>query len=210
MESPEIFRYYHPNLSDNQIDQLMQYAQLIVEWNAKINLISRKDEDHVITNHILHALSIYKVIQFAPGTKVLDVGTGGGFPGIPLAIANPESEFLLVDAIGKKIHAVTDMAERLGLTNVKAEQQRAEKVPGKFDFVTARAVTQTPKFVTWVRMKVSHFSKNTLQNGLLLLKGGDLTDELRGVNYDIKTYQLSDIYAEPFYQTKKLLHITGF
>lgn len=188
---------------------MLKYEQLIREWNGKINLISRKDEDRIMDNHILHALAIHKVIQFAPGTAIMDVGTGGGFPGIPLAIVNPEANFLLVDSIGKKIMAVSEMAAELGLENLEAVNQRAEKVKHDFDFVTARAVTQMPKFVAWVRGKITKENNNSLDNGLLLLKGGNLTEELKGINYPIETYHLSNIYQEPFYETKKLLHVTG-
>jgi len=182
-------------------------GELYTEWNEKINVISRKDIDHLYERHVLHSLGIAKVTQFVPGTRIMDVGTGGGFPGIPLAILFPETEFFLVDSIAKKITVVNEVAKALGLKNVKAEQQRAEKVKGQFDFVVSRAVTAFPKFVSLVRTKISGVQKNEFANGILYLKGGDFDEELEGFKNRVKVFNLSNYFEEEFFETKKVIHL---
>jgi len=204
----DIITKYFPNLSEVQIQQFSDLQGLYEEWNAQINVISRKDLEELYVRHILHALGIAKVIQFKPGTTLLDVGTGGGFPGIPLAILFPECEFYLVDAIGKKIKVVEAVTEAIGLTNLTAAHQRAEKVEGKFDFIISRAVTRTAGFIPWVRHKINKGSFNDLDNGFLFLKGGDLEKELNEVKSDYKVYNLSDFFEEEFFETKKVVHMT--
>jgi 16S rRNA (guanine527-N7)-methyltransferase len=204
----DIITKYFPNLSEDQIQKFSDLQALYEEWNAQINVISRKDLDELYVRHILHALGIAKVIQFKPGTTLLDVGTGGGFPGIPLAILFPECEFYLVDAIGKKIKVVQAVAEAIGLANLTAAHQRAEKVEGKFDFIISRAVTRTAGFIPWVRHKINKGSFNDLDNGFLFLKGGDLEEELNEVKSDYKVYNLSDFFEEEFFETKKVVHMT--
>ncbi len=204
----DIILEYFPDLNEHQIQQFRDLEALYKEWNAQINVISRKDLDEFYVRHVLHALGIAKIIQFKPKTTILDVGTGGGFPGIPLAILFPESEFLLVDAIGKKIKVVNAVAEAIGLKNLEAEHLRAEKVQGKFDFIVSRAVTRTATFMPWVKNKVNKASFNTLDNGLIFLKGGDLEDELAEVKYPSKIYNLSDYFKEDFFETKKVVHMT--
>ena len=174
----KIITNYFPELSDEQIQQFAQLELLYKDWNAQINVISRKDIDALYLKHVLHSLGIAKVISFQPNTKILDVGTGGGFPGIPLAILFPQCELVLVDAIGKKIKVVNEIVDRLGLKNVKAYHQRAEEVEGQFDFVVTRAVTRIKKFIPWVKGKLLPDSKHDLKNGILFLKGGDLEEEI--------------------------------
>ncbi len=204
----KIIEKYFPELTEKQLGQFAALGELYREWNEKINVVSRKDIDHLYERHVLHSLGIAKVIQFASGTRIMDVGTGGGFPGIPLAIMNPDSEFLLVDSIGKKITVVNAVAESLGLTNVVGQQHRAEKVKGQFDFVVSRAVTAFPRFVALVRSKVSSDQKNELANGILYLKGGDFEDELNSFRKDVKLYELSSFFEEEFFETKKIIHLT--
>lgn len=202
----ELLKKYFPELSPNQITQFEKIGELYKEWNQKINVISRKDIDLLYERHILHSLAIAKVIQFKPQTTVLDIGTGGGFPGIPLAIYFPETDFLLVDSIGKKIKVVEEVSTGAGLRNVKARQARAEQIPEKFDFVVSRAVTTLDEIGKWSKGKYLKGSFNDLDNGLLYLKGGDLTEELKNV----KTYQVTDIkdfFEEEFYETKKVVYI---
>ena len=174
----EILKQF-PDLSDNQILQFQKLQSLYEDWNAKINVISRKDIDELYTRHVLHSLGIAKIIEFRPGSRIMDVGTGGGFPGIPLAILFPEVDFYLIDVIAKKIKVVNEVAAGLGLKNVKAEQKRAELVKQEFDFIVSRAVTNMPDFVNWVDDKVSKKQNHELANGILYLKGGDLTEELK-------------------------------
>jgi 16S rRNA (guanine527-N7)-methyltransferase len=197
---------YFPYLTDLQKEQFEKLDFLYHDWNAKINVISRKDIDELYTKHILHSLGIAKVIKFEPGTYVLDVGTGGGFPGIPLAILFPETRFHLIDIIGKKIKVVQAVAEALELKNVKAEQLRAELVKGDFDFIVSRAVTNMPDFVSWVRTKIKKNNKHELKNGILYLKGGDLTEELAAFPKAIE-YNLSDFFEDEFFETKKVVHL---
>jgi 16S rRNA (guanine527-N7)-methyltransferase len=201
----EILRQF-PNLSDNQKQHFKQLESLYQEWNAKINVISRKDIDELYTKHVLHSLAIAKVQPFEPGTFILDVGTGGGFPGIPLAILFPQTRFYLIDVIGKKIKVVQAIAEALELKNVKAEQIRAESVKGDFDFIVSRAVTNMPDFVTWVKGKTKKQNKHGLDNGILYLKGGDLTEELKDFPKAAE-YPISDFFAAEFFETKKVVHV---
>ena len=203
----EIINKYFPGLTEKQAGQFAALGELYLEWNSKINVISRKDIDHLYERHVLHSLAIAKVIQFVPGTKIMDVGTGGGFPGIPLAIMFPETQFFLVDSIAKKITVVEGVAESLELKNVTAQQCRAEKVNGQFDYIVSRAVTAFPKFVALVRSKVSAVQKNELSNGILYLKGGDFLDELQPFGNQAKLFDLSVLFDETFYETKKLIHL---
>jgi 16S rRNA (guanine527-N7)-methyltransferase len=201
----EILKYF-PYLTELQKEQFAKLEFLYHDWNAKINVISRKDIDQLYTKHILHSLGIAKIIKFEPGTFVLDVGTGGGFPGIPLAILFPETRFYLIDVIAKKIKVVQAVAEALELKNVKAEQMRAELVKGDFDFIVSRAVTNMPDFVSWVKDKIKKKSKHELRNGILYLKGGDLTEELK--NFPKATeYNLADFFEDEFFETKKVVHL---
>ena len=197
---------YFPNLTDTQIQQFTALGALYQEWNAKINVISRKDIDALYTNHVLHALGIAKVIEFQPGSSVMDVGTGGGFPGIPLAILFPETQFYLIDVIGKKIKVVNEIAQALGLENVRAEQKRAELVKENFDFIVSRAVTNMPDFFAWIKDKAKKKSNHELKNGILYLKGGDLTEELKDFP-KATAYLLSDYFSEEFFETKKVIHL---
>ncbi|WP_395049951.1 16S rRNA (guanine(527)-N(7))-methyltransferase RsmG [Flavobacterium sp.] len=197
---------YFPNLTDIQKEQFEKLDFLYHDWNAKINVISRKDIDELYTKHILHSLGIAKIIKFEPGTYVLDVGTGGGFPGIPLAILFPETRFFLIDVIAKKIKVVQAVAEALELKNLKAKQLRAELVKGDFDFIVSRAVTNMPDFVSWVRDKIKKKSKHELKNGILYLKGGDLTEELAAFPKATE-YNLSDYFEGEFFETKKVVHL---
>lgn len=201
-----LIHYYFPDLSDLQIKQFSQLAELYEFWNAQINVISRKDIDALYLKHVLHSLGIAKVQTFLPGSKILDVGTGGGFPGIPLAILFPESEFLLIDSIGKKIKVVEAVAEAIGLKNLKAVHGRAEKVKGEFDFIVSRAVTNMEDFVKWTKGKVSKKQRHELKNGILYLKGGDLKEELQNFP-KASIFDLSAYYKDPFFETKKVVHI---
>ncbi|HSN49122.1 MAG TPA: 16S rRNA (guanine(527)-N(7))-methyltransferase RsmG [Flavobacterium sp.] len=201
----EILKYF-PDLTDIQKEQFAKLDFLYHDWNAKINVISRKDIDELYTKHILHSLGIAKIIKFEPGTFVLDVGTGGGFPGIPLAILFPETRFFLIDVIAKKIKVVQAVAEALELKNVKAEQLRAELVKGDFDFIVSRAVTNMPDFVSWIKDKIKKKSKHELKNGILYLKGGDLTEELKDFPKATE-YNLSDYFEDEFFETKKVVHV---
>lgn len=201
----EILKYF-PDLSERQIEQFSKLKDLYFEWNEKINVISRKDIDELYVKHVLHSLAIAKVIQFKPGAEILDVGTGGGFPGIPLAILFPEVKFHLVDSIQKKILVVSEVAEALALTNVKAESQRVEKLRSKYDFIVSRAVTQMPKFVSLVRNKVKKENTHSFPNGILYLKGGDLSEELKEFK-NTQIFPISDYFSEEFFDTKKVVYL---
>jgi 16S rRNA (guanine527-N7)-methyltransferase len=201
----EILKYF-PDLTESQKNQFQNLEVLYKDWNSKINVISRKDIDELYTKHVLHSLAIAKIQQFEPGTYILDVGTGGGFPGIPLAILFPETRFYLIDVILKKINVVKAVAESLGLTNVKAEQMRAENVKGDFDFIVSRAVTNMPDFVSWVKDKIKKNNKHELKNGILYLKGGDLTEELKDFP-KAKEYNIADFFENEFFETKKVVHL---
>lgn len=203
----EIILKYFAGLSDEQMDQFGRLSLLYDEWNTKINVISRKDIEQLYERHVLHSLSIAKIIQFKPGTKVLDVGTGGGFPGIPLAILFPETSFFLVDSIGKKIRVVNEISNALNLQNLKAEHTRVEDVKDTFDFIVSRAVTAFPRFVSMVRSRVSVQNHNDLANGIIYLKGGDFDEEIKPFSQQIKTYDLQSFFTEEFFETKKLIHM---
>ena len=202
----ELILKYFPDLTEKQIEQFSKVGDLYKEWNDQINVVSRKDIDEIYTNHILHSLAIAKVMEFADGSSVLDVGTGGGLPGIPLAILFPNVQFHLVDSIGKKIKVVQGVANGLGLTNVKAEQKRAEELTDKYDFVVSRAVTAMPRFAEWIRGKFKKDSVNPFPNGLLYLKGGDLTEELKDFP-KAREYNIADFFAHEFFETKKVVHL---
>ena len=197
---------HFPNLTEVQKEQFRQLDVLYHDWNEKINVISRKDIDALYTKHVLHSLGIAKIQSFEPGTFVLDVGTGGGFPGIPLAILFPETRFYLIDVIAKKIKVVQAVADALGLKNVKAEQIRAENVKGDFDFIVSRAVTNMPDFVSWVKTKIKKQHKHELKNGILYLKGGDLTEELKD-SPKATLYDLADYFEDEFFETKKVVYL---
>ncbi len=202
----EQIKKYFPNLDEFQVSQFGQLESLYKEWNAQINVVSRKDIDELYLRHVIHSLGIAKVQHFEPKSHILDIGTGGGFPGIPLAILFPEVNFYLVDSIGKKIKVVNEVAESLGLKNVKASHIRAEEVAGTFDFIVSRAVTNMSDFVKWTRGKIKKKSKHELKNGILYLKGGDLTEEL--INFPKATiFDLPNYFDEDFFETKKVVHI---
>lgn len=209
MELDLILKYF-PDLTVKQKNQFNQLQSLYKEWNAQINVISRKDIDELYTRHVLHSLGIAKVIQFKAGTSIMDVGTGGGFPGIPLAILFPNSNFYLVDTIGKKIKVVNAVAKALALQNVEGVQKRAEKVKFEFDFIISRAVTYLPKFNNWIKGKFSNESFNDLPNGLLYLKGGDLLEELKEAGKPYKSFDLKNYFSEDFFETKKVIYLEGF
>ena len=199
--------HYFPNLSDIQKKQFELLGELYQHWNEQINVISRKDTDNFYERHVLHSLGIAKVMAFADGSKILDIGTGGGFPGIPLAILFPECQFTLVDSIGKKIRVVNEVKNALGLKNVVAIHERAENIKGSFDFIVSRAVTAMPDFIRWTTGKIAKNNNNPLKNGILYLKGGDLTEELSTVKQKMELFNLSEIYAEEFFETKKVVYV---
>lgn len=202
-----LITHYFPNLSPQQLDAFKQLGALYNEWNEKINVISRKDMDHLYLHHVLHSLAIAKIISFAPGSRVLDVGTGGGFPGIPLAILFPETQFHLIDAIGKKIMVVNQVSRALNLTNVEGEQIRVEQVKKKYHFIVSRAVTRFDKFQTLARKNIDAKQINSLKNGILYLKGGDFTDEIAGLEKKLIIYNIADFFNEAFFETKKVIHL---
>jgi 16S rRNA (guanine527-N7)-methyltransferase len=197
---------YFPALTQEQLGQFGRLPELYEYWNARINVISRKDIGQLGERHVLHSLGIAKVISFKPGTRVLDVGTGGGFPGIPLAIMFPECEFLLADSIAKKIRVVNEVASALGLRNVTARQQRAEEIKEKLHFVVSRAVTEFPAFHSWVKGRFLPENFNDLPNGILALKGGDLQEEMGGMYWRAKIFDLSAFFEDEFFQTKKVVY----
>ncbi|WP_372950848.1 16S rRNA (guanine(527)-N(7))-methyltransferase RsmG [Mariniphaga sp.] len=203
----DIILKYFSRLTPEQVSRLNQLFPVYSEWNAKINVISRKDIDQLYEHHVLHSLAIAKFIRFTPGSKILDVGTGGGFPGIPLAILFPECRFHLVDSIGKKIRVVNEVVRALDLKNVTAEQIRAEQLKGKYDFVVSRAVTTLPEFVYWIRKNISSVQHNALPNGVIYLKGGNLDDEVRSFRKKAFVQKLSEYFEEEFFETKKLVHL---
>ncbi|MDO9512169.1 MAG: 16S rRNA (guanine(527)-N(7))-methyltransferase RsmG [Bacteroidales bacterium] len=203
----EIIRKYFPNLTPEQERMFSMLGGLYCEWNSKINVISRKDADHLYERHILHSLGLAKIIRFKEGTYVLDVGTGGGFPGIPLAVFFPEVHFTLIDSIGKKIKVVNEVAKALGLNNVEARHQRVQEVNEKFDFVVSRAVTALPAFLEMTQCLIRRDEINFLNNGILYLKGGDFSEELYELDRRTHVYYLSNYFYEDFFDTKKIVHI---
>jgi len=203
----ELILKYFPDLTETQIEKFTRLEELYQDWNSKVNVISRQDIDTLYERHVLHSLGIAKVMQFKSGTSVLDVGTGGGFPGIPLAIMFPDTQFHLVDSIGKKIRVVQEIANALDLKNVKAEQIRAERLEDTYEFVVSRAVTRITPFVGWVHKNISRNSFHSLRNGILYLKGGDLTEELAELNMKTRTYDLSNYFTEEFFETKKVVYV---
>ncbi len=202
----ELIRRYFTELTNDQIEKFRALEHLYQDWNLKINVVSRKDIDELYLRHVLHALGIAKVIDFKAGSNIMDVGTGGGFPGIPLAILYPECSFHLVDSIAKKLKVVDEVVSGLGLTNVKTTHSRVEDVTGTYDFIVSRAVAAMPTFVHWVKGKIAKQQQNDLKNGILYLKGGDLTEELKTYK-TAHIYNLSDYYNEPFFETKKVVHL---
>lgn len=202
----DYIKKYFNHLSEKQLSQFEQLKSVYEQWNAKINVISRKDMDLFYLHHVLHSLAIAKVISFLPENEVLDVGTGGGFPGIPLAILFPETKFTLVDSIGKKIKVVEEVTKSVDIKNVTAINCRVEQIDKKFDFIVSRAVTQMPEFVKWVEGKIKKQSKNSLENGILYLKGGDLTEELSSFK-NVRLYNISDFFSEDFFETKKIVFL---
>lgn len=207
MNSVKLILKYFPDLTQEQIERFSRLQELYTMWNNQINVISRKDTENFFERHVLHSLSIAKVMSFKKGSKILDIGTGGGFPGIPLAILFPECEFTLVDSIGKKIKVVNEVATALALTNVRGIHARAETIPDKFDFIVSRAVTAMPAFLMWVNGKFKKENNNELPNGILYLKGGDLIEEMSPVKKYYKFYDLNKIFEEEFFDTKKVVYV---
>lgn len=205
----ERITFYFPELTALQRERFALLGQLYREWNEKINVISRKDIDALYVHHVLHSLSIAKIISFRPGTRIMDVGTGGGFPGIPLAILFPEAEFTLIDSIAKKIKVVQEIASALGLENVKAEQKRVESVSEKFDFIVSRAVTAFPDFLKLIKNRIRRGEENDLPNGVLYLKGGDFEEEIKPYRDRIRIWSIPDFFTEDFFETKKIIYMQG-
>ncbi|TRZ75275.1 MAG: 16S rRNA (guanine(527)-N(7))-methyltransferase RsmG [Bacteroidetes bacterium] len=202
-----MLKHYFPSLKDDQLDQFAHLAALYREWNEKINVISRKDINNLEVHHILHSLSIARIFSFKPGARIMDAGTGGGLPGLPLSIFFPEVEFTLVDSIEKKMQVVDEIRSELGLTNVKSVRMRFEEIKVEFDFITGRAVTQLPDLYRMLKNKISTHSVHSFPNGMIYLKGGDFSEELSGLVPAYKIYPLSDYFSEDFFQTKKLVHL---
>ncbi len=201
-----IFEYF-PELTEDQKSKFDRLESLYGMWNSQINVISRKDTDNFLERHVMHSLAIAKVMSFKDGSKILDIGTGGGFPGIPLAIMYPNCEFVLVDSIGKKIKVVNEVASELGLKNVVGIHERAEKIDQQFDFIVSRAVTAMPTFLNWTKGKFLKENNNELKNGILYLKGGDLKEEMKTVKKAIQYFDLSDFYEGEFFETKKVVYV---
>ena len=202
-----LIKKYFPEITEKQLEQFELLFPLYQEWNEKINVVSRKDIENLMIHHVLHSLAIAKIIPFRPGTEILDVGTGGGFPGIPLAILFPEAQYTLVDSIGKKIKVVQGVSESLGLTNVTALNVRAEDVDQDFEFIISRAVTRITPFYYWVKNKISPNHFHALRNGLICLKGGDLTEELVELGKKHKVFELSSLFKEEFFESKKVVYV---
>jgi len=203
----ERIKHYFPDLNPIQVKQLQDLKPLYEEWNAQINVISRKDMDNFYERHVLHSLAIAKTINFKPNTKILDVGTGGGFPGIPLAILFPKCQFHLIDSIGKKIKVVNGVANSLGLKNVKGSHINAKQINDKYDFIVSRAVTRLDPFIGWIKTNFNKKGFNKLPNGILYLKGGDLTEEMNEVRKKHNSYPISSYFAEDFFETKKVIQV---
>lgn len=203
----DTIKKYFPNLSPQQTEQFSRLKELYEEWNSQINVISRKDTENFYERHVLHSLAIAKVMEFSDGAEIMDIGTGGGFPGIPLAILFPECRFTLVDSIGKKVKVAAGVAESLGLKNVMTIHERAEKIDHKFDFIVSRAVTAMPDFIKWTKNKFKPKNTNPLANGILYLKGGDLKEEMKEVKKFYKFYDIPDFFSEPFFETKKVVYV---
>jgi 16S rRNA (guanine527-N7)-methyltransferase len=206
-QETELISSYFPGLSETQLEQFDRLGELYADWNSKINVISRKDMEHFYVHHVLHSLGIAKVMEFQPETRVLDIGTGGGFPGIPLAILFPETHFHLVDSIGKKISVVKDVVKQLKLTNVEAQQARAEELVRKYDFVISRAVTRMANFYPWVKDTIRKEDFNEFQNGILYLKGGDVDEEMDELDKSYVVYHLDDYFKEDYFETKKVIYL---
>jgi 16S rRNA (guanine527-N7)-methyltransferase len=202
----ELILKYFPDLTETQIHQFEALEGLYKDWNAKINVVSRKDIDALYLKHVLHSLAIAKVIQFADGSTILDVGTGGGFPGVPLAILFPNCQFHLVDSINKKLKVINAVCEAIELTNVKTTHSRVEAINETFDFIVSRAVTTMPEFTKWVKGNIARKQQNGLKNGILYLKGGDLTEELKQYT-NVKAFLLSDYFEDEFFETKKVIYL---
>jgi 16S rRNA (guanine527-N7)-methyltransferase len=203
----EIILRYFPELNDIQRDKFGRLQELYTYWNERINLISRKDIDNLYLHHVLHSLALAKIITFKADTKILDVGTGGGFPGIPLAIFFPEVHFHLVDSVGKKIKVVEDVVNQLALTNVTYENIRAEQLKTKYDFVISRAVTSLSEFVLWVQGKINKQGRHNVKNGIFYLKGGDLTEEIKPFKKKATLFDIKDYFAEEYFETKKIIYL---
>lgn len=201
-----IIEKYFPSLTEHQKEQFRALYDLYADWNAKINVVSRKDFEQLYLRHVLHSLAIAKVCQFEAGAKVLDVGCGGGFPSVPLAIMFPEVQFISADSIGKKITVVKGVCEGAGITNIDARHTRVEQIPEKFDYVISRAVTEMPQFVKWIWSKIERGQRGTLPNGILYLKGGDLQEELSATRMKWTEYQIADFFEEEFFETKKVVY----
>lgn len=207
MDSVEVITRYFPELTENQVEQFRKMGPLYADWNRKINLVSRKDIDALYERHVLHSLAIARFIQFRPGSRILDVGTGGGFPGIPLAVCFPDARFTLMDAIRKKVGVVEQIARGLGLGNVSAAWERVEDTREKYDFITARAVTQISPFYAWTKSKIMPSFTHEKPGGILYLKGGDLRDELQELGRDYQVVELKEYFPDTFFETKKLIYI---
>lgn len=203
----ELIKKYFPDLTDGQVEQFSQLKELYHFWNEQINVISRKDMDQFYERHVLHSLALAKIIQFKDGTSFIDIGTGGGFPGIPLAILYPNCTFHLVDSIGKKIKVVQEVAQSLELKNIKASHDRAENIKERYDFVISRAVTAMPAFLQLIHNKIKKKQINALPNGILYLKGGDLTDEMASIRNYYELFSISKFFEEEFFETKKVVYV---
>ena len=207
MRGVELIKQHFPSISELQISQFQQLQALYEEWNAQINVISRKDTENFYERHVLHYLAIAKVVNFVDGSKILDVGTGGGFPGIPLAILFPDCQFVLVDSIGKKIKVVKEVTQALDLSNVEGIHERAENIEGQFDFIVSRAVTKMPSFLKWTKGKFSKENKNEFKNGIFYLKGGDLSEEMKTVKKAVQYFLISEFFEQEFFETKKVVYV---
>jgi len=207
MNGVDLILSQFPNLTETQKEQFGRLQELYDDWNSQINVISRKDTENFYERHVMHSLAIAKVTSFVDGTKIMDIGTGGGFPGIPLAILFPNCNFLLVDSIGKKIKVVKEVTASLGIKNVRATHERAENINEQFDFIVSRAVTAMPTFLVWTKGKFLKENKNKFKNGILYLKGGDLEKEMATVKKAIQYFDLNQFYSEDFFETKKVVYI---